>query len=67
MSHDSRVTDSLVAPSDAAKARWAVGFLETVACRWCGCIGYHAETCKGFDVNDPAVPLSDADQETTHG
>lgn len=23
-------------------------------CSWCGCIGYHAEVCEGFSVNDPA-------------
>jgi hypothetical protein len=22
-------------------------------CRWCGCLGYHAEVCEGFSVNDP--------------
>lgn len=23
-------------------------------CPWCECVGYHAETCEGFNINDPA-------------
>jgi len=31
---------------------------EPAACQWCGCVGYHAEMCEGFAVNDPAEPES---------
>jgi hypothetical protein len=48
---------------DRGSVRWP-----SEPCQWCGCVGYHAEICEGFVINDPAYqPLEYPDLPDSWG